>query len=128
MQVVLLGDDRGCLHLYSLTSEKMLASKQLATSRITAIISCDTTPPTATNDSSSGGSGSSDSGSGSGSSRRVMCVQFAVLSEDGVGLWQLRPGNSHGIVPGGHRQAVLVLQYCSNTRQVSHMRGWCGSG
>jgi hypothetical protein len=119
MQVVLLGDDRGCLHLYSLTSEKMLASKQLATSRITAIISCDTTPSTDTSadPDSSGGS----SGGGSSSGRGVMCVQFAVLSEDGVGLWQLRPGSSHGIVPGGHRQAVLVLQYCSNTRQVSHM-------
>lgn len=121
MQVVLLGDDRGALHLYSLTSEKMLASKQLSSSRITALISCEAAAGTANSNSSAGTAGASSSGSSQGGT----CVQFAALSEDGVGLWQLRQGFGHGIVPGGHRQAVLVLQYCQGGAHAQVGRGGC---
>jgi hypothetical protein len=113
VQIVLLGDDTGCLHLYSLASDKLLATKQVSSSRINGIISCDS--PGSSSSSSACGS---TPGSSSTSSRGGTCVQFAVLSEDGAGLWQLRQGFSHGIVPGGHRQGVLVLQFWSSPQQV----------
>lgn len=106
VQMVLLGDDAGSLHLHSLTNDKLLATKQVSSSRINAIISCDSPS------SSSSSSACSSIPGSSSSSRGGTFVQFAVLSEDGTGLWQLRQGFNHGIVPGGHRQGVLILQYC----------------
>lgn len=114
VQVVLLGDDRGSLHLYSLATEKLLATKQVGSCRIAAVVACESACSSARSG-ISGGSKSSGSSSGGGSSRDGSCVQFAVLSEDSVGLWQLRQGFSHGIAPGGHRQGVLILQYCSSS-------------
>lgn len=119
-QVVLLGDDKGSLHLYSLTSEKLLATKQVAQSRIAAIISCDTTAASLSGSSSSSGGARASRASSSGSNRDGTCVQFAVLCEERVGLWQLRQGFNHGIVPAGHRQGMLVLQYCASKPQVGN--------
>jgi hypothetical protein len=118
MQVVLLGDDQGSLHLCSLTSDKLLATKQVAHSRIAAIISCDTTTASSAGSNDGGGGGRASRASSSGNSREGSYVQFAVLCEERVGLWQLRQGFNHGIVPGGHRQGVLVLQYCGSRPQV----------
>jgi hypothetical protein len=145
--VVLLGDSTGSLHLCSLVSEKLIATKQVASSRITAIVSCDTNAGLSAclQDSSSSSEGSNtagaaaaaagtkacrgtestagsssgagrSSGGGSYGSKGGSCVQFAVMSEDTVGLWQLRQGFSHGIVPGGHRQGVITLQLCCSSR------------
>lgn len=115
LQIVLLGDDSGSLHLYSLESEKLLATKQVASSRITAIISC---PATADVNSGNGSSSGGGSAGGSNGSQGGSCTQFAVLSENGVGLWQLRQGFSHGIIPGGHRQVVIALQLAHTPTQV----------
>jgi hypothetical protein len=114
---VLLGDERGVLHVYSLASQQLLATKQLTHSRLDAIIVCGSRAlgkSSSRNGSSSGGGGSSETAGGGSSS-----TQFAVLSAAGLALWQLRRGLSHGILPGGHKAAVLAVQVCKANVQVS---------
>ncbi len=103
---VLLGNDRGALHIYSLAKEQLLATKQLTHGAITDIVCC------------SSNAGSSKSSSSSSSSSR-----FAVLSQEGMGLWRIRRGLSHGILPGGHKQAVISLQVCQAHVQVRRGAG-----
>ncbi|KAF6256973.1 hypothetical protein COO60DRAFT_1640324 [Scenedesmus sp. NREL 46B-D3] len=105
----LLGDERGMLHIYSLASQQLLATKQLAQGRLEAIIVCGST---------ASGNSSSNSG-GSGSSSSSSSTRFAVLSAAGLTLWQLRRGLSHGILPGGHKAAVLAVQVCRANVQVA---------
>lgn len=110
---VLLGDDRGALHICSLHSEKLLAIKQVTQSRITAILCCGTT-------STSKPSSAQIAPSAVGSSNKSSSVtQFVVLSAEGMGLWQLRRGISHDILPGGHKQAVIAVQICQANVQVT---------
>jgi hypothetical protein len=111
---VLLGDERGVLHVYSLASQQLLATKQLTHSRLDAIIVCGSRAlGKSSSRSGSSGAGSSDAAGSSSSS-----TQFAVLSEAGLALWQLRRGLSHGILPGGHKAAVLAAQVCKANVQV----------
>lgn len=118
---VLLGDERGMLHVYSLAGQQLLATKQLAHCRLEAIIVCSSRTmgrSRSTNSSSSGVS----SGAGSSSS------QFALLTAAGLALWQLRRGLSHGILPGGHSAAVLAVQVCRANVQVGCcLCRWCCS-
>uniref|UniRef100_A0A383VUZ7 Uncharacterized protein n=1 Tax=Tetradesmus obliquus TaxID=3088 RepID=A0A383VUZ7_TETOB len=109
---VLLGDERGMLHVYSLAGQQLLATKQLAHCRLEAIIVCSSRTmgrSRSTNSSSSGVS------SGAGSSS----TQFTVLTAAGLALWQLRRGLSHGILPGGHSAAVLAVQVCRANVQIA---------
>jgi hypothetical protein len=109
---VLLGDERGVLHVYSLASQQLLATKQLTHIRLEAIIVC-ASKALRRSSSSNGSSHSSDTAESSSSS-----TQFAVLSSAGLALWQLRRGLSHGILPGGHKAAVLAVQVCKANVQV----------
>jgi hypothetical protein len=115
---VLLGDERGVLHVYSLASQQLLATKQLAHSRLEAIIVCSSRSLGKSR--SINGNSSACSGAGSSSST----TQFAVLTAAGLALWQLCRGLIHGILPGGHKAAVLAVQVCRANVQVSCC--WCG--
>lgn len=111
---VLIGDDRGALHVCGLHSEQLLGIKQIAQTPITAIICCGSR---AGNKRSCSSTQTGSSNGCDGCERHV--TEFVVLSSEGMGLWRLQQGLSYDILPGGHRQSVLAVQICQAHVQVS---------